>query len=60
VTSEDQERELKKLEVFAYKNLRKNSIISIADGAVFAVGSGMLPVSTVIVYLFQTMSIQIH
>lgn len=51
MTSEDQERELKRLEVFAYKNLKRNSIISIADGAVFAIGSGMLPVSTVIVYL---------
>nr|WP_232841531.1 MFS transporter [Caldicellulosiruptor acetigenus] len=53
VTSEDQERELKRLEVFAYKNLKRNSIISIADGAVFAIGSGMLPVSTVIVYFIS-------
>lgn len=53
MTSEDQEREFKRLEVFAYKNLKKNSIISIADGAVFAIGSGMLPVSTVIVYFIS-------
>ncbi|AEM73138.1 MFS transporter [Caldicellulosiruptor acetigenus] len=53
MTSEDQERELKRLEVFAYKNLKRNSIISIADGAVFAIGSGMLPVSTVIVYFIS-------
>lgn len=53
VISEDQERELKRLEVFAYKNLKRNSIISIADGAVFAIGSGMLPVSTVIVYFIS-------
>ncbi|WAM30968.1 MFS transporter [Caldicellulosiruptor naganoensis] len=53
MTAEDQERELKKLEVFAYKNLKKNSIVSITDGAIFAVASGMLPVSTVIVYFIS-------
>lgn len=53
MTAEEQERQLRKLEVFAYANLKRNSIISIADGAVFAIASGMLPVSTVIVYFIS-------
>jgi len=53
VTAEEQERELKKIEAFAYRNLKKNSIVSITDGAIFAIASGMLSVSTVIVYFIS-------
>lgn len=53
MSTDDQRSELKKLNVFAYRNLKRNSLISISDGAIFAIGSGMLPASTVIVYFIS-------
>ncbi|MEZ0536312.1 MFS transporter [Caldicellulosiruptoraceae bacterium PP1] len=47
------ERNLRQAYLFSMKKLKKNTILSITDGSIFAISSGMLSTGTVIIYFIS-------